>query len=305
MKEKFSFNSFDELVIQGYKWRNDQVEDKVLVISHGMAETIARYEVFANYLLDKGYAVYGIDQRGHGQTAITQEKLGCLGEDGWFRMKEDLKQTVDIAKRDYPSASIYVLGHSMGSFLVRDFLIDYSHEIDGVILSGTGYTQKTLLRIGNWMSKRMMNQKGPEYISPFIDRLTFGGYNKKIDNQRTDFDWLTRDNDIVDAYIDDDYCGQVHPVGYFYTFTHNLIRILYKDYEVGTYKSNLPMLILSGDSDPVGDYGKGVHKTKAYYDNHGFDTQMKLYPSGRHEILNELNREEVFMDIDRWISNLE
>lgn len=299
MKNPFSIQSFEELEINGYVWQqlSDDLLKGVVVIAHGMAERIERYDTFAQYLADNGYVVYGVNQRGHGPKS---ELLGYLGEDGWYKMKEDLKQVVELAKSLHIGKPMFLLGHSMGSFLTRDFLLDYSYLLDGVILSGTGFYPKLQLKLGQWLSKRDVDKHGDRHISNFIDKMAFGKNNKKIKDAKTPFDWLSRDRDIVDAYLADPLCGKVHPSSFFYHFFTALERILYNS-EFSNFKAQLPLLILSGDMDPVGTYGKGVEKSAETYKSLGFDTQVKLYKEGRHEMLNETNRSEVFGDIVAWL----
>lgn len=302
IKETYELNSFNELTIHGYKWKPDGPAKAALLISHGMAETIERYERFAHYLNDLGVAVYGHSHRGHGKTAGSIENLGILGENGWFKAKEDLKQAVDLVKNENPNIPVFVMGHSMGSFLSRDFLLDYSETIDGCILSGTGFMPMGLLNLGGTVSNMVVRLKGPKHKSKFLDTLSFGSYNKRIKPNNTSFDWLSRDPSEVEKYIEDPYCGNVHSASFFRDFLNNLKRILYTD----TFKNkreNLPLFILSGTDDPVGGYKKGVLQTEAYYKAQNFDVSCKLYEGGRHEMLNEINRLEVYEDIRQFIFN--
>jgi alpha-beta hydrolase superfamily lysophospholipase len=299
MRKPFSIHSFGELELSGYIWQrmpDDQLKGAV-VLAHGMAETIERYDIFAEVLSENGYVVYGINQRGHGPNA---EMLGYLGDDGWYKMKEDLKQVIEIVKSKHTGKSVFLLGHSMGSFLARDFLLDYSYLVDGVILSGTGFYSKLELKLGQWLSRHDIDKHGDRHISSFIDKIAFGKNNKKIKEVHTSFDWLSRDPNLVSAYVADPLCGQIHPSSFFHQFFSALEHILYE----GTYSNfrpKLPLLLLSGDMDPVGGYGKGVVKSNDHYKSAGFDTQMKLYKDGRHEMLNEINRKEVFKDIVAWL----
>ncbi len=299
MRKPFSIHSFEELELSGYVWQetSDDHVKGVIVIAHGMAETIERYQAFAERLTESGYVVYGINQRGHGSKA---EMLGYLGEDGWYKMKEDLKNVVELAKTTYIGKPVFVFGHSMGSFLTRDFLLDYTYLIDGVILSGTGFYSKIELKLGQWLSKRDIAQHGDRHISTFIDNIAFGKNNKKIKDAKTPFEWLSRDTNKVNAYMTDPLCGQIHPSSFFYLFFSALENILYNG-EYSNFKPKLPLFLMSGDMDPVGNYGKGVEKSAEKYKEIGFDVQLKLYKEGRHEMLNEINRNEVFNDVVAWL----
>ena len=304
LRYEFEFNSFEDATIKGYKWIDDKTPLQIVVLSHGMAETIERYDAFANFLLDNDIFVYGHAHRGHGKTAGSVDKLGHLGDNGWFKMKEDLRRVVEMAKTDYPDTAIVLLGHSMGSFLARDFILDYSYLLDGVILSGTGYMNQIKLKLAQFLAKREGLKIGVDQKSIFLNRMSFGTYNKKIKDHKTEFDWLTRDEIQVRKYIDNPYCGEIHPASFFIEFLTNMQRVLYTDI-FKNQKNHLPMLIFSGECDPVGEYGKGVRKTNAYYRANGFVTTMKLYPEGRHEMLNEINKESVYNDILIWLQSLE
>ena len=301
MRYEFEFNSFGDAVIKGYKWINEETPSRILVISHGMAETIERYDEFANYMLSKGIFVFGHAHRGHGKTAGSVENLGYLGENGWFKMKEDLRRVIELVRDDYPDAPLILMGHSMGSFLVRDFILDYTYLVSGVILSGTGYPSKLEIGIAKWLAEREYRKNKVDEKSILLNRISFGTYNKKIENPLTAFDWLSRDPVEVKKYIEDPYCGEIHPTSFYIEFTSNLQRILYSDV-FKNQKNGLPMLIFSGNEDPVGNYGKGVKKTNDYYKQNGFNTSLRLYPKGRHEMLNEINKKDVYEDILKWIS---
>lgn len=303
-KETYVLDSYGEVKIHGYKWLPESAPKAVVFIAHGMAETIERYDPFAAFLCDSGYAVYGHSHRGHGKTAGSLENLGILGDMGWMKTKEDIRRAVEMAKTEVPDVPCYVLGHSMGSFLVRDFLLDYSSLVDGVVLSGTGFKPKALLLVGQLASGVVMKVKGRRYRSKLIDSLSFFGYNSRFKPVRTQHDWLSRDTEQVDAYVADPYCGEIHSVGFFHDFSENLLRIKYAP--VFEHKNEgLRIFVLSGDEDPVGDRGKGVRKTADYYKSEGFDTQLKLYPGGRHEMLNEINKDEVYRDILNFFESLQ
>lgn len=319
MKKTFVFQSFKETEIKGIHWYRQDCSPKALVIvAHGMMDTIERYQEMATSFLAREIFVYGHDQRGHGKTAGNLDQLGDLGENGWMKAREDLKRVVWLGQQEYPNAPIFLLGHSMGSFLTRDLVHQLMMETagktrkgkryapretwlpNGVILSGTGYPSPIVLKAGKWIAGMEMKWKGPLHRSKNLHHLSFGRYNKRIKHPRTFFDWLTRDEEIVDRYIHDPYCGQVHTSRFYYDFFHHLQRILYQEDHIQA--PALPMLLISGEEDPVGDYGEAVVKTKEFYQDKGFDTTMKLYPGGRHEMLNEVNRASVYADIIQWMN---
>lgn len=301
-KIPFTINSFEDDDLSGYIWQPESLEKPagVVVISHGMAEVIERYDAFCSHLSEQGYVVYGVNQRGHGPQA---QMLGYLGEDGWYKMKEDFKHVIEYAKSNYLDVPYYVLGHSMGSFVVRDFLIDYSYMVDGVILSGTGFPPSLPIKFGKLLAANDMKKHGPKHINALIDKMVFGNYNKKIESPKTPFDWLSRDSEVVEAYIQNPYCGVMHPSSFFYHFFSALQRIT-KAAPYSNFKPSIPMLLISGESDPVGDYGKGVKKSADFYSDMGFNVTLKLFKGGRHEMLNEINRDEVFKTISEWLVKL-
>lgn len=304
MRTDFKINSFQELDLYGHTWKNvsDSELKGTIVLVHGMAEHIERYDAFANYLADHGYCIYAINQRGHGPHA---EMQGYLGENGWTKMKEDLKQVVELAKSENPNRPLFIFGHSMGSFVTRNFLIDYSSLIDAVILSGTGFAPKLLIQAGKWISSRDVKKFGNKHLSKKIDNIAFGTYTKKIDHPKTTFDWLSRDDEQVNKYIQDPLSGNMHPSSFFRDFFEGLLVQLYHP-NYKNLKKNLPMFLLSGDQDPVGSYGAGVIKSAQAYEKIGFKVSHKLYAGGRHEMLNEINKEEVYKDVldffDRQLS---
>jgi alpha-beta hydrolase superfamily lysophospholipase len=302
MKTDYRIQCFDDVQLSGYRSCNVQSPKAILVIAHGMAETIERYAPFFDFLAENGLCVYGHSHRGHGTLAASSNQLGHLSEGGWSRMREELKAAVLMAKESYPDTPVFLLGHSMGSFLARDFLIRDSALIDGVILSGTGFLSPQILAFGSGISKIESAIFKPTHHSTLLTALSFGTYNKKIDHPKTPFDWLSCDPEIVENYINDPLCGNVHTAGFYSEFFKNLDRILHHpDYKM--LKKELPLLIFSGSQDPVGDYGKGVLLSEAHYASIGLNTTLKLYEGGRHEMLNAPNRQEVYQDVLKWIEN--
>lgn len=299
MKTEIQLSSFGECELKGYKWT--PAEDVPLlgtvVIAHGMAEVIERYDAFAEFLNNKGFVVYGLNQRGHGPETTV---YGYLGENGWEKLKEDYRHLVELARSEYLNLPLFAFGHSMGSFVVRHFLRDYTYLIHGVILSGTGHFPKLVLKLGMLLSKYDVSKNGDKHVSKFIDNLVFGKNNKRIKAPTTEFDWLSRDAEQVKRYIDHPHCGNVHPSSFYEQFFMGLEQILYNP-QVANFKESCPMLLISGDADPIGNYGKGVQKSMNYYKDNAFNTKLKLYKAGRHEMLNEINRDEVFNDIANWL----
>lgn len=300
MKTSFKQDSFGEFMLDSRKWHSDCEPSAIVVISHGMAEHIDRYDHFANFLLDHGIFTYGHSHRGHGLTAGGKTNLGLLCENGWMKMKEDLRRIVQYVKAEYPHKPIILLGHSMGSFLARDYLMDYCDQINGVILTGTGYQPKSLLKFGKFIAGAESKFRGARHRSKLLNQLSFGSYSKSIKDAQTDFDWLSTDSKEVEKYINDPFCGNVHTTGFYYGFFENLIRIIYSP-EFLNDKSDIPMLLMSGSDDPVGDFGKGVKKTQEAFSKLGYDTTLKLIEGARHEVLNEVNKVDVYHILLDWI----
>ena len=301
MKKSFSINSFEELVLKGIIWEPETAEalKGIVVIAHGMAEIIERYDDFATTLTQNGYIVYGYNQRGHGPDAPL---LGYLGEDGWYKLREDYKHVVEFVRSNHADLPVFAMGHSMGSFVVRDFLMDYSYLVHGVILSGTGFYPKITLSFGSWLSNRDVAKHGDRHLSKTIDQLAFRGNNKRIKMPSTAFDWLSRDAEQVKAYVNNPLCGQMHPSSFYKAFFSGLLKLMYQP-ECNNFKPGLPMLLISGAEDPIGNYGKGVDKTEQFYRTLGYKTEQILFDGGRHEMLNEINKHQVYDTLISWLEN--
>jgi alpha-beta hydrolase superfamily lysophospholipase len=275
----------------------------VLHILHGMAEHSERYDRFATYLNDKGIAVYAQDHRGHGLTATkANEQLGWFAEkNGWMRIAEDASELSNVISSDFPKQSLFLMGHSMGSFLARTLMVQYSDVYDGVIIMGTGCSQGLLGKIGKAIARHHEKKNGMHYIDEQIDRMSFGSYNKKIPNAVTSFDWLSSDAAEVKKYIDDPLCGFVC-TSKFYEDMLDGIEFANDEEKALKIPKDLPILIISGNMDPVGNYGKGVQRVFDMYKDAGIsDISMYLVENGRHEILNETTRNETMEYLYTWL----
>ncbi|WP_251862467.1 alpha/beta hydrolase [Clostridium sp. Marseille-Q2269] len=302
----FSFQGRENVKINVYKWEpeNKKHIKGVIQIAHGMAETASRYERFAAYLNDNGYIVYANDHRGHGKSALSIDRLGYLGEeDGFMSMVEDVHTLNSKIKYENKGLPVFLLGHSMGSFISQRYIQLYGKELQGVILVGTNGNQGSILNLAILISKLEMRFRGREHKSNLLNNLSFGGFNKRFRPNRTEFDWLSRDNKEVDKYIDNKYCGTVFPTSFFHDFFKGL-KSIWKEENKSNIPKDVPILIVSGDKDPVGNFGKGILNLYNFYKNIDVeDVKYKLYKDGRHEILNEINRKEVFKDLLDWIED--
>ncbi len=285
-----------------YSWLPDTKPAAAVQIAHGMAEHAARYERFAEALTKAGFAVYANDQRGHGKTAGPLEKVGWVAEkDGWELIIDDLHQLSDTIRKEHPGIPLFLFGHSMGSFLSRSYIARWGGDLKGVVMSGTGGNPGLLGKVGALVAGLEKKIRGGKAKSPLLTSLSFGAFNKPFKPNRTEFDWLSRDNAEVDKYVADPYCGGVFSTGFWVDFLKGLGALYRSDYLPKVPKS-LPIYLFSGEKDPVGNNAKGVKEVYDSYKKAGFtDVSIKIYPNGRHEMLNETNRAEVFRDVIDWL----
>jgi alpha-beta hydrolase superfamily lysophospholipase len=272
-----------------------------ILILHGMAEHQKRYFEFAKYLSRNGFDVYLYDHRGHG----TDKKLSELGfftqDKGYQAVVEDAINISTYINQNNRSGKLFLLGHSMGSLIARNVIQEYD-KYHGVILSGTTYPSKPLTVSGLLITSIIKKLKGPKHISPFINNLLFGSKKYTKLSDRTAFDWLSRSNPVVGAYMHDPYCGFTCTA----SFYHDLLKLTSnasKKNHIRLTKADLPLFIVSGENDPVGGYTKEIKKYIALLKKLGFhNVASKLYPECRHELLNELNHEEVYSDLLQWLT---
>lgn len=273
----------------------------IVQIAHGMAETAKRYARLAETLVRSGYAVYANDHRGHGLTAGSSQELGWPGEDGFNGMVRDMAELGRIIRSKHPGLPLYLLGHSMGSFLAQKMMYFNPMLYTGFILTGTN-GPRPLLSFGARLAHLQSTLQGAEHPSLLMNALTFGGFNKKFLPIRTPFDWLSRDEQEVDRYIEDPHCGFLCSAGFFVGF-FSLLREIHKRANMRKIPIDKPVYIFGGGEDPVGMNGKGVRRLVSIYEELGLlDVEFKLYPGGRHEMLNETNREEVMKDLANWLN---
>lgn len=275
----------------------------VVQIAHGIAEHIDRYRPFMEFLADNGFVATGNDHLGHGKSIRVPEEQGFFAEkDGWWRVVDDMDKLHDIMSKEYPELPYVLFGHSMGSFLTRTYLIKHPDKYDGVILSGTGHQSPALVLGGNAAASVMAKLNGAMGDGAKLDSLAFGTYLNKIENPRTKFDWLSHDTEQVDKYIADPLCGFVGKIGLYRDMMQG-IKFITNKKNIAQMSKEKPVYFMSGDGDPVGDYGKGVERAyKAFCDAGLHDVFMRLYPGGRHEMLNETNKEQVYQDILNWLN---
>lgn len=311
----FTFESNDGEKIFVYKWLPDNYggasaagEQKnrpkaAVHIFHGMGEHSERYEELAKVLTDDGFAVYASDQRGHGKTAGSIEKLGHYADsNGWFIVLEDLKKLTGIIEKENPKIDVFIFGHSAGSLLARDYMVRYPENIKGVILSATADSPGLLGHIGILAAKLVIKKGGPAAKSPLHKKLTFEKYNSFFKPNRTTADWISRDEKAVDKMLADPYCYQLFSAAFYADLARATLRI--NDMKnINRISKDLPIFIISGTECAVGGFKKGVTKVYNSFLKAGLsDVEFKLYPDARHELTNELNKEEVFKDIISWLN---
>lgn len=284
-------------------WEPDENEPIAVVqIIHGLAEHAERYNHFAGYLNRQGFLVVAHDHRGHGKT--DPDLLGYIdAPDGFALMAENIGDVrMDITKR-WPKLPLFMFGHSMGSFLLQRYLQLNDESPAGIVYSGSNGKPPAHLQTGVMLSSLISRFKGREHPSSTLYNMTFGGYNKNFKPARTEADWLSRDPAMVDLYIDDPYSGFVSSASFFHDLFLGLKQLHNHHPFIGNH-ANVPILIISGDSDPVSRMGKGIKNLESIIRQSGSsDLTMKNYPDGRHEMLNEVNREEVYRDITEWMNN--
>lgn len=288
IKKEFTFPSVSGLAdihCASYLPENGEVK-AVIQVAHGMAEHLERYEKFAAALCEKGIALYINDHLGHGQSVKSKDELGYFGEkDGWKNFVEDCHKLTLIAKQENPDKPFCFFGHSMGSFVARAYSFKYAAEIDKAIFCGTAGPNPAS-GIGGSIASFIAKLKGDHYRSKLIDKIAFGTYNNKFE-KRTDFDWLTRDIEEVDKYIKDDLCGFLF-TAYGYRDLMGLLTYVSSDDWFKGLDKKLPVLVIAGSMDPVGNYSKGIDVVCQKLAEAGKKNVKKiLYKDARHEILNE------------------
>lgn len=297
----------DTHTIQAYVWHIEHPKAWIH-INHGMAEHAKRYEHLADFLNAQGYAVVAHNHRGHGESFKNNDEalLGHFSDtQGWQKVLHDISRVrEEICSSDVP----YILmGHSMGSFMVQAYLAfaDNNQSIDGLILSASNFQAPFISRAGLLMAKLERWRKGADKSSQLIQALSFGSFNKAFKPTRTEFDWLSRDKEEVNKYINDPLCGFACTTQLWVDFLQGLAALFtleaFKQMQKG-----MPIYIFGGDQDPVGENGKGLPKLAKAYSNAGHENvTLKLYQNGRHEMLNETNSEEVMKDLVCWLELME
>ncbi|WP_281645516.1 alpha/beta hydrolase [Parendozoicomonas sp. Alg238-R29] len=299
---QFHLDSCDHHRIPAYRWSVEHPRGAVLIL-HGMSEHGQRYARFAEALNKAGYTVMAIDHRGHGPDTPELELGTFAHERGWEKVVEDVDYAWDHLHSFCPGVPLFIFGHSMGSFITQSWLMRKPHHLTGALLSGSNFAPRLLLKLGNLATLIESYRIGRTGCSKLVDTLTFGSYNNAFKPVRTQFDWLSRDSAEVDAYIADKLCGFQCTNGLWLDLFHGLLSIS----SVSALKkidSRLPLYITGGDQDPVGQAGKGLQKLADSLSSAGItDITCDIWPNGRHEMLNETNRDEVTAKLLVWLEH--
>lgn len=265
-----------------------------LQILHGMAEHCDRYKDFAEYLQSHDIEVIAHNHRGHGE----RTPIGHFADEhGWELVLDDVQSIQATANPDVP---VFVFGHSMGSFIARDFLARHNNKTAGVILSGSNQQHPALFHAAQGLASLLAKLQGKRHPSSIMNFLSFGAFNNHFKPIRTEFDWLCRDSATVDQYIADPLCGNLSSLGFWQDFMGGMTKV----HSQAGLKAipKMPILILGGDKDPVGRMGKGFYELEKQLQRNGHQqVGCKVYAGARHELINETNKEEIWLDIKDWL----
>lgn len=301
-RSEFYFDSRDGVSqIHAVKWLPDIEPKGVIILVHGMAEHLGRYEELAEFFCNRGFVVAGNEHLGHGGSVNDNPKGYFCRRDAATVVVRDVHRLKKTVQNEFPMLPVFIFGHSMGSLITRNYLIRYGTGVNGAIICGTLMQSKATIGAMGLLVKLLTCLQGSKHPSKILNYIAFGSYCKRIENPRTPYDWLTKDVAIVNKYIADEDCGFLFTLNGFNTL-RLLLKRLHDEKLLCMIPKKLPVLFVYGEEDPCGEYGVAVRKVYEQYKSLGIeDVTEKGYPGDRHEIFNELDRENVMMDIFEWI----
>jgi alpha-beta hydrolase superfamily lysophospholipase len=304
-RASFTLTAADGVALFVHGWRPEAMARGVVQIAHGLAEHGGRYARLASALTEAGYAVYANDHRGHGRSARTPEDLGFFAaRDGWGKCLEDLWQLNRRIAADHPGAPIILLGHSMGSFMAQYFIGAHGEALAGVVLSGSGGKPSALAAVGRLIGRLERLRLGRRGRSALMHALAFGAFNKPFEPARTPFDWLSRDAAEVDKYIADPLCGFPASAQLWIDLLDALGDMTSAS-RLARIPKRLPIYVVAGSRDPVGGNTKSIAQLLSAYRAAGLErVAHRFYADARHELFNDINRDQVTGDLIAWLDGL-
>lgn len=304
MRKEIAYPSCGKGQIRGLRWEPQGEVKAIVQIVHGIAEHVGRYDHFASFLAEHGILVVAQDHMGHGRSIEGGSTKGYF-TGGWFAAVEDTYRLLCDTMKEFPGVPYILLGHSMGSFIARTILCKHPDSgITGAIISGTAWMPGAVVTAGHAMANVICKIGDEKQPSAALHGMMFGGYNKRIEHPRTKSDWLSRDAAIVDAYEADPNCGFVTSAALLRDMLVGL-KFIHDRKNLDSMNRELPVFFIAGGDDPVGGYGDGVRQAAKAFENLGMkQVSLRIYPMDRHEVLNELNRDEVYGHILSWIEGL-
>ena len=304
MRTDFFFKSGSGARLHGCRWTPDSQVRAVLQIVHGIAEYVERYDGFANFLNRQGILVVAEDHMGHGKS-ISQECPQGYFAGGWQTAVDDTYRLTRDTMAEFRDVPFILFGHSMGSFMARTILAKYPDSgITAAVICGTGWQPAPVLAAGKAACALLCRAKGERAPSPLLQAMAFGTYNRKVEHPRTPYDWISRDNSVVNAYKADPLCGFTPTAGLMRDMMEG-IAYIQREENLAKMGKALPVLFIAGGDDPVGSYGAGVRTAAEAFRKAGMErVDVRIYPLCRHELLNEINREEIMDDVSRWIDGV-
>lgn len=303
-KDEFYYPSKDgNTEIHTIEWIPEGEVKAVVQLCHGMVEYMNRYDDFARYLCDRGFYVVGNDHLGHGKSVQNKSEYGYFSERyGNACLIGDMHTLRQRTQKKYPDIPYFLIGHSRGSALSRQYMQTYGNGLQGVVLIGVTADHTNLtLQTGRMLCRLIALIRGGHYRSKLVDSMAIGSYNKKFKPSKTHADWITSDEQKLEEYVRDPLCSFMFTVNAYYNMMTGMQKIRKKE-AVFMIPKNLPILMAAGSDDPVGDFGKGVRKIFGIYKRAGIkDVTLQLYPGARHELLNETVKDRVYEDIYDWL----